>query len=49
MLSPVSFYCGPFGGDVILISVPLCFAETSVVHLLLLDAAVGADSLFFTA
>lgn len=49
MLLPVSFHCGPFGGNIILISVLLYFAEILVVHLLLLDAAVGADALFFTA
>lgn len=49
MLSPVSFRCDPFGGNIILISVLLSFAEISVVRLLLLDAAVRADALFFTA
>lgn len=45
MLSPVPFHFGPFGGNIIFISVPVYFAET----LLLLDAAVGADALRFTA
>lgn len=49
MLLPVSFHCCPFGGNIILISVLLYFAEILVLHLLLLDAAVGADTLFFTA
>lgn len=45
MLSPVPFHFGLFGGNIIFISVPVYFAET----LLLLDAAVGADALLFTA
>lgn len=49
MLSPLSFHFCPFGGNIIFISVPVYFAETLLVHLLLLHAAVGADALRFTA
>lgn len=49
MLSPVSFHCSPFGGNIILISVLLSFTEFLVLHLLLLAAADGADALFFSA
>lgn len=47
MLSPVLFHCDAVDGN-ILISVLLSFSEALVVLLLLIDAAVRADTCFFT-